>query len=361
MPKKPIEERAKWRWDDGAYYGYYWDLKKDHQAKPPKLVLTDNPRASELQLKRLWVAGKRKKAEQLGIDPEAGPLFSQISNKYLEEFVRVEKEWNTFIAYRQSHRYWLEANGDHEIDKVTIDEKLEFNKVLKQHCPGGGKRVHQKHMRIFFKWALKHDLLQKPVYIDVDAEGKHLIEIFSVKEIEKYKEFLHSLNHPYLLRIFYLTYYAILRCDEAAFLPLHHINLKTNTIKIKEFKLNGEKWKPKQNLPREIKIENDVLLEFIDDEMYKFNPNAKWWTDTGNGNRYWGTSNNVSQAFSRLKRKTDLPDIDMLQALRRSGISHMAQAGEPLQNVHRLAGHKTMETTNNYYLALDAKEASVSF
>ena len=95
--------------------------------------------------------------------------------------------------------------------------------------------------------------------------------------------------------------------------------------------------------------------------MYKFNPNAKWWTDTGNGNRYWGTSNNVSQAFSRLKRKTDLPDIDMLQALRRSGISHMAQAGEPLQNVHRLAGHKTMETTNNYYLALDAKEASVSF
>ncbi|MED5288351.1 MAG: hypothetical protein VX417_00060 [SAR324 cluster bacterium] len=48
----------------------------------------------------------------------------------------------------------------------------------------------------------------------------------------------------------------------------------------------------------------------------------------------------------------------MLQALRRTGITHMVETGIPIEKVRYLACHQRLSTTDNYYLFVDKQRAT---
>ena len=48
----------------------------------------------------------------------------------------------------------------------------------------------------------------------------------------------------------------------------------------------------------------------------------------------------------------------MLQALRRTGITHMVETGIPIEKVRYLAGHQRLSTTDKYYLFVDKQRAT---
>jgi len=50
--------------------------------------------------------------------------------------------------------------------------------------------------------------------------------------------------------------------------------------------------------------------------------------------------------------------IDMLQALRRTGIIHMIESGIMKDDVRYLAGHQNTSTTDKYYLFIDKNRAT---
>ena len=51
----------------------------------------------------------------------------------------------------------------------------------------------------------------------------------------------------------------------------------------------------------------------------------------------------------------------MLQALRRTGITHMVETGIPIEKVRYLAGHQRLSTTDKYYLFVDKHHATQDY
>ena len=334
--------------------GFYWELAEPGKKNPPTAVLSRDMDAPAWELSALREREKPKVMKRLGLTSDVSDkTISKLSREWLDDEVHPDNGKNslkTWKDYKRTILYYIEACGDHPIEQYSYEHEKQFKRWLRDDKGlGNAQRTYQVQFGVFLNWVnLRHPVGRK-LHITRNRAISHVIETLTRDEIEDYKEFIFGLGDPIAERVWMLAYYAMMRSDEINAITWSNINLKRAEISISPIKLTG--WKPKQLLPRKIPI-GKKLLAFLKREREKSSRDTFYLQKDGGG-QYYSDANNLSQRFMRLKDQAGIGDVDMLQILRRSGITILVESGEALQDVHRWAGHKRIETTMKYYLNMD--------
>ena len=340
----------------GAPYwaGFYWELKDPDKENPPTAVLSRDMNAPAWELSALREREKPKVMKRLGLTADVSDKnISKLGQEWLRDEVHPDNGKNslkTWKDYKRTILYYIEACGDHPIEQYSYEYEKQFKKWLRvDKGLGNAQRTYQVQFGIFLNWVNLRYPVGRKLHITRNKAVSHVIESLDKSEIKEYKNFVFSLGDPIANRIWMLAYYAMMRADEIHAIIWSHINLKSAEIKISPIKQTG--WTPKQLHPRKIPI-GKKLLTFLKEEKEKSSGDTFYLQKDGGG-QYYKDANNLSQRFMRMKDGAGIGDVDMLQILRRSGISILVESGAALQDVHRWAGHKDIKTTMNYYLNVD--------
>ena len=355
--EKPLRPDAEpFRYKDGCWWGVYHEYRGDKQD-PPTAVLTDWAECPKKELSELRKQKKAEVAQRLGVFITKDYLLSTLKEKYLKG-VPVKK---TRDDYERTLRYLQEACGQFDLRNWGEEHETRFTNAL--HARGlkpGGINKYQRQLQWFLNWITNKRVVPDFNYWRVTKEtvAPWDIEIFTREELEDYERQVFGYGNPIFIRAFMLAYYGIMRAEEIVTLLTSRINLKTGKIQISKLEetIHGVNWHPKQHIQRYMGIHSKLKI-FLEKDLSE-NP-RKWYLDN-NGNPHYTDKDNLSQAFTRLRDKRFKWErkIDMLQALRRTGITHMVETGKPLETVRYLAGHQRLSTTDKYYLFVDKQRAT---
>ena len=357
-PLRPDAEPIRWLKSKKAWYGIYHEFRT--KADPPMAMLTDWAEAPKKELSKLREIKKAEVAQRLGLHLTKDYLLSTLSEKYLKG---IESK-NTLETYSTSLKYLKEACGDFDLRNWDQSHEISFTKYLKElkkpngsrKLNEGGVNTHQRQLQWFLNWITNKRIVPKFTYWRIDKEQipPWENEIFTRDEIKEYRRLVTEYGNPIFIRAWYLAYYALMRAEEIITLPANRINL--NSLKIQISKVEELNWHPKQFIQRYMGIHPE-LEKFLKKDLAE-NPRV-WYLDRF-GKPHYSEAENLSQAFTRLRDKHFKWDrkIEMLQALRRTGITHLVEAGKGIQDVKYLAGHQKLATTEKYYLFVDKQRAT---
>jgi len=351
-------DASPYRWRKGAWYGIYHEYRGE-QKDPPMAKLSDWLDIPERELYQLWLVKKGEVASRLGIHQTRDYLLSTLKEKYLSG-VHVKK---TRDDYSRSLRYLEEACGEFDLRNWGEEHETRFTQHLKNlqkpngepQLKPGGINKHQRQLQWFLNWINNKRVVPNFSYwrITKEAVPPWDIDVFTREEVEDYKKQVLDYGNPIFIRAWMLAYYGIMRAEEIVYLPFDRINLETSKIQIS--RVDELNWHPKQHIHRYMGIHPELKI-FLESDLKE---ERKWYLERA-GKPHYSSAENLSQAFTRLRDKQFKWErkIDMLQALRRTGITHMVETGIPIEKVRYLAGHQRLSTTDKYYLFVDKQRAT---
>jgi len=354
-PLRPDAESIRWLKSKKAWYGIYHEFRTKHD--PPMAMLTDWVEAPKKELSRLREIKKAEVAQRLGLHLTRDYLLSTLKEKYLKG-VPVKK---TRDDYERTLRYLEQACGEVDLRSWGEEHETQFTDSLRTRgLKPGGINKYQRQLQWFLNWITNKRIVPGFNYwrITKEAVEPWVIEVFTREELEDYKRQVFDYGNPIFIRAWMLAYYAIMRAEEIVTLLTSRIILKTGKIQISKLEKenHGISWHPKAHIQRYMGIHPELNKFLVKDlEDYP----RKWYLDN-NGKQHYTDKDNLSQAFTRLRDKRFKWErkIDMLQALRRTGITHMIESGIMKDDVRYLAGHQNTSTTDKYYLFIDKHRAT---
>ena len=347
-----------------GFWGRFHDARLPGESRAPIKLLTRDESLPNFVINQLWEKKNEELKRERGILPDIkNPLSSAIIQWHehgCPSSRRSNKKQKTLDFYKRTTDLYLEAIGDHDLDEYSWEHASTFEKFLWSlpRITDEGVNCHQRQFQIFITWChstgkLKH--LIKPPKV---SKSEKLIETFTRKQIEIYKEATFAQGDINLNRTFMLCYYNIMRMSEVWTLPLDQIIMNTEPPRIVIKKVEDLDWLPKMGKPRENELHNQTLVDFLIKDLGDGSSNRKWFLDKGNGERDYERYGHLTERFGDIRDRAGLPKYAPLQTLRRTGITLMVEAGATMAEVHDHSGHHNISTTEKYYRAKRRRSGS---
>jgi len=147
-----------------------------------------------------------------------------------------------------------------------------------------------------------------------------------------------------------LMRYTGMRGGEARALPLSHIDLVAQEIKIADVPEAG--FRVKGRVESVVPIAKDYLIRFLEDDRQSRNVNEKWFLDDGFGGLQWAGMTPMGKVFRRSLRQIGVSDkVSPTHGFRATVISNLLNKGASPVCVQYLARHKHISTTMGYHKA----------
>ena len=296
-----------------------------------------------------------------GIRGSAGKLMAceAIQTWLDEKSVRLEKV--TIRGYADSLNYLIQATGDFELAFPPAGIPAKLIKQLhmrKMNYASINSRVQA--CQIFLNWCADLEHTPKRIKLEKMKVTKEAPEILTENDyinllalldetIDKAKGRTRTsaLN---MKRATVLMRYTGMRGGEARALPLSHIDLLTQEIKIADVPEAG--FKVKGRVESVVPIAKDYLIRFLEDDRQSRNVNEKWFLDDGFGGLQWAGMTPMGKVFRRTFRQIGISDkVSPTHGFRATVISNLLNKGASPVCVQYLARHKNISTTMGYHKA----------
>ena len=364
----------------GQVKGRFHELKQPGQNDPPRHLLCSieeyefrptGKRRSEKEKANFLVQKYESKLAELREKSETrtreekikqkGPGINQLMQQWIDNEVSPTCKPITTREYLRTCHLYINFVGNHPVRDFKKHHATKFQTGLQNHgLSEAGIRKHQTQLGIFLNWAYSEEHLDKPVKLKKIRPVHKGPVIYAPDDLERLKISIEkaienapsayqkkcSTNH---LRVFMAFRHAVLRNGEILALPLRNILLEDQEILITE--VPEIHWKPKTRQERVIPM-NPELQEFLQNDLKNRNTDEFWYLDDGAGALAYSSNSHLSQAMRRkLKRLgLDQKGLKPLHSGRSSGITGMLAAGGKPDFVSRLAGHRNLQTTLDYYV-----------
>ena len=264
--------------------------------------------------------------------------------------------------------YYLESKGHENIRFVTTklvsEYYIDYLSTRRNKRRGGalGNRTlnkHQQALKLFLKYLKEHGAkynfgvhlkTEKAETIDI----RDLLSQDQVKQLFKACDWSH-ISKKYQLRdraILVVLYNCGLRRNEAVSLNVNHINFDKRELFVAEGKNYKSRYIPL----------NDFSLKILEDYIYEVRPQFNKGKKPSNslflnkfGNRMLGKT--FSDRLHKVIEATEDEDIMSkkitLHTLRHCLATHLLERGMKLDNISKLLGHSSLESTQIYVHLLD--------
>lgn len=302
----------------------------------------------------------------------------QASKVWLDE-VGIERSSETVKSYRNTIRYYIEANKNHKIRDYDKEHEVAFLSYLKT-LPGksGNKmavtsqNVHARQLRVFLGWCYNEQriLKHKPIVNAPSVKKKDMVTL-EMEELEKLRRFIISeyergvanrskelskkeqadnerliRDMRNLLRAYMVATQSLLRLGAIWQLPLNCIDMKRRIIRIRDNESLG--WENKKDKWPDKPI-NDVLYDFLKKDLVERGEKEKFWLDRGDGRQWFTDRSDVSNKATEACKNAGLPKLKPFHwGMRATMITQMLLAGVDPYAVQQLADHESINTTMLY-------------
>jgi|TARA_R110000823_G_scaffold39812_1_gene106119 site-specific recombinase XerD len=299
--------------------------------------------------------------ESEGIKRRAGKLMAKDAvQQWLDEkSVRLEKI--TIRGYADSLSYLIKAVGDFELayPPVGIPTKLiKHLQIRGMNDASINSRVQA--CQIFLNWCDALAYTPKRIKLEKMRVSKEAPEILTENDYinllallddtigkAKGRTRTSALN---MKRATVLMRYTGMRGGEARALPMSHIDLLAQEIKIADVPEAG--FKVKGRVESVVPIAKDYLIRFLEDDRQSRNVNEKWFLDDGFGGLQWAGMTPMGKVFRRTFRQIGISDkVSPTHGFRATVISNLLNKGASPVCVQYLARHKHISTTMGYHKA----------
>ena len=305
----------------------------------------------DLELHRLETDGSKRVGKLMARDA--------IQTWLDEKSVRLEQV--TIRGYADSLNYLLLAVGNFELafPPAGISAKLlNHLKIRKMSDASINSRVQA--CQIFLNWCAELEHTSKRIKLTKMRVTKEAPEILTENDYDNLLALLDdtidkangntktsALN---MKRATVLMRYTGMRGGEARALPLSHIDLLAQEIKIADVPAAG--FKVKGRVESVVPIAKEKLARFLADDMQSRNTNEKWFLDDGFGELQWAGMTPMGKVFRRTFRQIGVSDkVSPTHGFRATVISNLLNKGASPVCVQYLARHKNISTTMGYHKA----------
>ena len=365
--------RKLWSLDPRPDHGW---IGRDHDNKDArgqagrfiiaKLSETEGKTEDDLTTKDIQLLSRRyqenlvifrgEKLEEKLIKKEDSIQF--LFDKYLWDFIQPRRSKGTFIQYKGSLTYFIEANGNFAIGAYNDLMELAFENYLRKKMYRGKPLLdttinkHQGHVNAAFGWLYKKKLIPKPIILEEIECTKQPTHSWVKEKLKALEDLVFEVNDPHHIRIFMLARYALMRNSEIWSMPLTAldpklagINMNRQIIQIRDVLPLDFRVKKRQG--RNIRM-GQKLYEFLNKDVLNRSEKEVWYLDDGKGGHWRTSPSALSRTFKWYRDELGLQG-DPLHTLRKSGITEALDNGGALEKVAAWAGHSSTQVTLENY------------
>ena len=294
--------------------------------------------------------GEKLKEKMLSRQDTIQHLF----DRYLWDFVQPRRSKGTFVQYRTSLTYFIEANGNFGIDGYNDLMEIAFeNHLLKKGLSDGSIFKHQSHIQAAFTWLWKKRLIPRQIFIEKRSFTKSPTHAWSVESLKELEAAVFRSEDPYHVRIFMMARYGLMRNSEIWSMPLNALDQRSPGLDLVRGVIQIRDVKPldfvvKKRQGRNIKMGNK-LVSFLRKDLGSRGSKEVWYLDDGQGNLKYSSPSALSRIFKTYREQLGLTG-QPLHTLRKSGITEALDRGGALEQVARWAGHSSPAVTLENYV-----------
>lgn len=275
------------------------------------------------------------------------------------------KRWKRPPKPGQDRRFKASAITVPYIEQVTT---ADLSAWLQAHVASRGLAAktanrYREILTRLYNWAMKERGIQMPggknpaAPIARHKESAPVISFLTLEQIDRQLNAL--ANYPRLQAMVALYVYAGLRREEALWLTLSDIDLKSGPygiIRVQAKTINGEFWQPKTKVNRAVPI-SQALRHYLNAYKPRITPD-RWYLTSPEGKHY--DPDNFASDFTQAQEKAGLKWTCL--DFRHTFGSQLAQKGESLFKIATLMGNSP-EICRRHYAALvpEALHTTVEF
>ena len=273
-------------------------------------------------------------------------VYEQDNDKIIKSYVAclgVEgKSKKTAYQYRAAIKRMFAFLGNKKYDKVTAyDIRAWLASIKMSGCKNTTLSNYRNYIKAFYGWLYTESLIEKnpcdPIKpIKVPEEEKHA---FSSEEIDTIRSNCDNLKERALIEF---SLASGLRAAEICNLKIEDVDFDKLIVHVKAGKGNKDRTVFINPVARK------YVLKYIEDNKYK----SVYVFTSKRGNKY------STSGFERIMQKmTKRCGFHVhLHRFRRTLASDLARKGMPIQEIQKLLGHTSIETTRKY---IDTRTESV--
>jgi site-specific recombinase XerD len=201
---------------------------------------------------------------------------------------------------------------------------------LSQFTEHNTQRAHHSAIKCFYKYVVHQT--EKFKWIEYAKRSRKLPIVFSVDEMQKLFNACYNLKHKAIIGLMYSTG---LRVGEVINLKIENIDSSRMVINI----LNAKGGKDRQVML------NQNLLELLRKYFKQFRP--KVYLFNGQNSLQY-SERSISQFLKNYAQMAGLNKRIYPHLIRHCSFTHLVENGTDINIIQRLAGHKSVKTTNLY-------------
>ena len=333
----------------------------------------------QVQARDLHRANEKQKEDRQKKQQEKNNwTVTQASKVWLDD-VKIHRSEETVKSYRNTIRYYIEANNNHRIRDYDKEHEVAFLKHLKT-LPGksgqlmavSSQNVHARQLRVFLRWChYEQRIMKHKPMVKAPKLKKKDMKTLEMDELEKLRRFIISeydrgianrskelskkeasdnerliRDMRNLLRAYMVATQSLLRLGAIWQLPLDCIDMKKRIISIRDNEELG--WENKKDKWPDKPI-NDLLYKFLKEDLAQRGENEKYWLDRGDGRQWFTDRSDVSSKATEACKKARLPKLKPFHwGMRATMITQMLINGVDPYAVQQLADHDSITTTMLY-------------
>ena len=307
---------------------------------------------------------EQQHAKDLATLKEVAEKYRKFLYKMMPSDSMREESVKSYLSYLNILKEWCAGDGDAprvtyiiQLDRVRVGEFLDYVFVER----GNGVRTRNNYLawlRSFSKWLLQRGYVREDPTAGHEllsmrrrAAGKNR-EVIPDRELVRLREFLEKENRYYLLAV-YLTYYAMIRPKELAYIKVGDVVAGDGT------RLVVHGWKQAKNhkdgsptLPRKVValMEELGVLEYPKGYYLfsdRFRPGRKF-RDGKAFRDYW---------LAKVRKGLGWPAKWKFYSLKDTGITNMLRSSIDVLSVRDQARHSDVSITNMYTPSAGLKDA----
>lgn len=271
---------------------------------------------------------------------------------YLSEFLDLRKKdlrEKTYTTYQSKLRIfceYLDREGFGDYDVSEIDRKIIhkfFDFLIEGDLDKVTVRKYMQIIRTYFTWLQNYGKVADNPVVEIklppkkkDAAARPINKTDLKKLLDAIKE-----SDPQLYLVCMFEYYTALRPgQEIRLLRVKDIDVYNNTIVITD----GQAKTARRVVDMPKQLSNLLLAN----EMHSYNREFYVFGNGGEPGQVAYGKNNFRNRFNKIRDELKLPDIYKLYSMKHTGLGRLLESGRTLEEIRDHAGHKSIESTDNY-------------
>jgi len=326
----------------GKLVGQFWNLRQPGQEKPPRRDICDyHPDLEPEDVDALFLAKEHGLRAELGMSREE-VTWSALCSNYLDaEGPNLAPR--TILCYKSLISRFIDIVGDHDVGHFNPLVNGRFVKNAKQISLSSKYIVTiQKLLKTLLRWGHQQGQLDKLISFRSLKIPRKEKRIYSQAELDVMEERLRKSGERYVLRVFMMARYALLRRGEIFHLRLSDID--STHIHVRRDPQSGRTPNHNDN-ERSIRISSTLKEFFLEEGIYdekKRNPSG-----------FYSKIRHPQQVYAKLKplKPPNSEGLAVLHGIRSAGITKLLLETNQPELVAKFAGH-TPKVMYQHYISL---------